>query len=264
MSDINTKYSPYSYPPEWYDEVKKLNIYQRLHGAMADAQPLSKTEKEGIKFKFHGHEAVSTMVKGLAEKWRFVVEPSVAEHRFEMAEMYGKPRPLCSLIVGVKFVNIDEPKDYVCVNTVGYGVDDSDKGPGKALSYALKMALLKQFLIYDGEKLDNEAFTHDQEREAKAMAEAKQRWAKLVKKLGYNMAEEGERMKVEYGNPPTLESILLDCEDMESILAKGAKQRAKKDSPAMPEPEPATVPAYVIRASELRPPEEDETWRHDS
>jgi len=214
----NENYIPYTYPPEWFDEVAKLNIYQRLHGAMADVRPLVKTEKDGIKFKFHGHEAVSTLVKGVAEKWRFIITTSVVEHEFKTLEIYGKLRGLCVLTVSVRFVNIDNPSDFSESLSVGYGVDESDKGPGKAVSYALKMAMLKAFLIYDGEPLDNEAFCYQHEREAKAISDAKQRWAKLTRRLNLNMQEEGERMKRQYGDPPSIEGILADCAEMEEVI----------------------------------------------
>lgn len=239
---INESYSPYTYPPEWYAEVAKLNIYQRLHGAMADAKPVAKTAKDGIKFKFHGHEAVNAMVKALAEKWRIVVESSVVEHRFEITEIYGKPRPLCILTVRVRWINIDKPEEYSEVQAVGYGVDESDKGPGKALSYAIKMAQLKALLIHDGEKLDNEEFCYQHEREENQLADAKQEWAKMVKKLGYKLADEGERMKQEYGPSPSLESILLDIDDMKAVLAKETAKAAKKGTPEPAQPEPAPVP----------------------
>jgi hypothetical protein len=223
---------PTFYSDEWYAQVEKLNIQQRIFGAMADAQPLAKTAKDGIKFKFHGHEGVSTMIKALAMKWRFIVETSVLDHRLEVMEIYGKPRPLCILTVRVRFVNIDSPTDFMEVQATGYGVDESDKGPGKAQSYALKMALLKTFLIYDGEKLDNELFCYEHEREEKRYNDAKQEWAQLVKKLKFDMKEEAARLKREYGDPPTLEAIQIDCDEMKAELAKMA---AKKNSkPAAP------------------------------
>ena len=238
----NESYSPYTYPPEWYAEVAKLNIYQRLHGAMADAKPVAKTAQAGIKFRFHGHEAVSAMVKALAEKWRIVVESSVVGHNFEVTEIYGKPRPLCALTVRVRWINIDKPEEYSEVQTIGYGVDESDKGPGKALSYALKMAQLKALLIHDGEKLDNEEFCYQHEREEKALADAKQEWAQWVKKLGYNMKEEGERMKQEYGASPSLEAIQLDIDDMKAVYEKEQAKKTKKSAAATPAAEPAEDP----------------------
>lgn len=231
----NENYNPYSYPADWYDEVKKLNIYQRIHGAMADAKPVEKTSKDGIKFRFHGHEGVSAMVKALAEKWRFVIQPSVHIHELQTVESYGKMRPLTILNISVRFINIDNPVDYMEVLSVGYGVDESDKGPGKAMSYAIKMAELKTFSIHDGEKLDNEAFCYEHEREEKQLKEnkkkydeAKQKWGKLAKILNLDMKEEGARLKREYGDPPTLEGILLDCDEMEIEIKKQADRDAKK------------------------------------
>jgi hypothetical protein len=235
-------YRPYAYPPEWYTEVAKLNIYQRLHGAMADAKPLGKTSKDGLKFTFHGHEAVSSLVKGLAEKWRFAVQTSVVASDFQTVESYGKPRPLCIMTVAVAFVNIDDPADRTVVESLGYGIDESDKGPGKAMSYALKMAMLKTFLIYDGEPLDNEAFCYQHEREEKAINDAKKRWAGLVKTLRLDIKEEGERVKRNYGDPVTLEAILLDCEEFEAMIAKdaalAAERAARKAKGKAVEPDP--------------------------
>jgi hypothetical protein len=235
-------YRPYAYPPEWYTEVAKLNIYQRLHGAMADAKPLEKTEKAGIKFAFHGHEAVSTHIKALAEKWRFLVSSTVMAHDVQVMEFYGKPRPLCVLHVAVRFINIDDPADSIMVEAVGYGVDDSDKGPGKALSYAVKMALLKAFLIHDGEDLDAESLNHAEKREKKALAEAKKRWARLVKTLRLDMQEEVDRLKRNYGDPPSLESIILDCEEFEAMIVKdaalAAERAARKAGGKAVEPDP--------------------------
>lgn len=239
---------PTFYSDEWYAQVEKLNIHQRIFGAMADAQPLTKQKKDGIKFAFHGHEGVSTMIKALAMKWRFIVETSVTDHRLEVMEIYGKARPLCILNVRVRFVNIDNPEDSTESLAVGYGVDESDKGPGKAQSYALKMALLKTFLIYDGEKLDNELFCYEHEREEKKFNDAKQEWAQLVKKLELNMKEEGARLKREYGDPPTLEGIQIDCDEMKAEIAKMA---GKKNGKANERPK--DLHPSVIHSSEVPP-----------
>ena len=249
MEIDNNHRPPAWYSPEWYAQVMEMNIQQRIFGATADAQPLVKTQKDGIKFKFHGHEGVMTMVKALSMKWRFNVECSTIEQRFEVVEIYAKPRPVCILTIRVRFVNIDKPEDYVDSVMVGYGIDESDKGPGKAVSYALKMALLKTFMIYDGEKLDNEMFCYEHEQEEKKFNDAKQRWGQLAKKLKLDMKEEAARLKREYGDPPSLEGILIDCDEMEQEIAKAKNMASKKDD----------TPPYVIPSSEVdRITDEDE------
>jgi len=66
----------------------------------------------------------------------------------------------------VIFVNVDDPKDRTATTHIGYGIDSSekdgrisvgDKGPGKAISYAFKYALLKTFCLETGDDPDNDA-----------------------------------------------------------------------------------------------------------
>jgi hypothetical protein len=59
----------------------------------------------------------------------------------------------------VRFVNIDEPADWIDVQSFGYGIDESDKGPGKAMSYAVKYALLKALGMETGDDPDLEQDT---------------------------------------------------------------------------------------------------------
>lgn len=58
--------------------------------------------------------------------------------------------------LNVFFVNADNPQDQFVVKSIGYGVDASDKGPGKAISYAFKMASLKTFCLETGEDSDHD------------------------------------------------------------------------------------------------------------
>jgi hypothetical protein len=52
--------------------------------------------------------------------------------------------------VTIRFQNIDDKEDYINVPAAGYGIDNQDKGPGKAISYATKMVLLKLFSLETG------------------------------------------------------------------------------------------------------------------
>lgn len=49
------------------------------------------------------------------------------------------------------FVNEDDPKDELVIRIEAHAMDNSDKAPGKALSYAKKYAVLKLFEIETGE-----------------------------------------------------------------------------------------------------------------
>ena len=60
----------------------------------------------------------------------------------------------------IRFANIDAPSDFIDVPTFGYGVDQQDKGPGKAMSYAVKYALLKALGLETGDDADNESIPY--------------------------------------------------------------------------------------------------------
>jgi hypothetical protein len=49
------------------------------------------------------------------------------------------------------FVNVDEPNDILTIRIQAHAMDNADKAPGKALSYAKKYAILKLFEIETGE-----------------------------------------------------------------------------------------------------------------
>lgn len=76
-----------------------------------------------------------------------------------------------------RFVNMDDPNDYVDVVGYGDGVDSLDKAPGKALTYADKYCLMKAYKIETGDELDAEA---SDDIEAHNIMRIKQRVETLV------------------------------------------------------------------------------------
>ena len=56
-----------------------------------------------------------------------------------------------------RFVNIDDPVDFLDITSFAEGIDSQDKGSGKAMTYADKYALLKAYKISTGDDPDQEA-----------------------------------------------------------------------------------------------------------
>ena len=54
----------------------------------------------------------------------------------------------------VRFYNVDDIKEFIDIESFGKGVDPSDKGFGKASTYARKYALLNAYKIATGEDPD--------------------------------------------------------------------------------------------------------------
>lgn len=129
-----------------------LNVHQRLAAAMGDVDYIQKEKKSGMSYTIVSHDAVTAKVRPVLLKHGIVYYPVRCEH------LHNGNRAECSLTV--RFVNIDQPTDFFDVPTFGYGIDTQDKGPGKAMSYAVKYALLKALGLETGDDPDNESINY--------------------------------------------------------------------------------------------------------
>lgn len=123
-----------------------MNIHQRLAKAMSQITYIQKEKKAGMRYSIVSHDAVTAKVR-----------PAL----LEAGIVYYPVRTMCAqagnrteAMMTIRFVNIDDPADAFEVETFGYGIDDQDKGPGKAMSYAVKYALLKTLGLETGDDPD--------------------------------------------------------------------------------------------------------------
>lgn len=129
---------------------EKMTILQKLHAIMADLDYIQKGDaRVNNQYRFVSHDQVTEKIHPLLVKHRVLALPSVISHRQE-----GN-RTEVDLRVG--FINVDDAKDCVYIDFFGYGVDPGDKGPGKAISYAFKYAVLKALALATGDDPDNDA-----------------------------------------------------------------------------------------------------------
>lgn len=139
------------------EEIKTFNVFQRLHAIMTELRPLVHDKTVKLRgndgYKYISHDAVSLAVRPLLSKYRVMVMPSIEQRQDNTNR--------CELTVQVAFINIDDPKDLHVIQSVGYGVDPSDKGPGKAFSYAMKYAYLKAFCLNAGDDIEQEDTPHE-------------------------------------------------------------------------------------------------------
>lgn len=127
------------------------NIYQRINEVMKEVSYIQKgTKKVANQYTYTSHDQVTGALREHLIKHGIAVIPTI----LEMVQNGN----MCIAKVQVNFVNIDDPKDLVSVTFAGHGIDAGDKGPGKAVSYACKYALLKTFCLETGDDPD-----HDQE-----------------------------------------------------------------------------------------------------
>lgn len=100
-------------------------------------------------YRFVSHDQVTSKVHPLLVKHGITVIPSVEE--------IVQDNNRTAVKLSICFINADCPSDNFNIRYAGYGIDNGDKGPGKAISYAYKYALLKTFCLETGDDPDNDA-----------------------------------------------------------------------------------------------------------
>ena len=143
------------------------NVYQRLACVTSEVKKVLKSlNVETAKGK--GYKAVSETdiidaVKPLEEKHgiysypltREIVESHILESESEYNGKVTKRVTYFSRMKTVyRFVNTDKPTDFVDMVVFSDGIDSSDKGCGKAMTYADKYALMKAYKIRTGNDPD--------------------------------------------------------------------------------------------------------------
>ena len=137
-----------------------LNIYQRIQRVKRDVSGVDKRGKHTQGFRFVTHDDVTAALSGLFVKYGIDRRVSVLDATRDRHE--GKDSQLLKMNVEVSWVNVDKPDDRKSICVYAEGIDPSSKGfidglsSGKAISYAVKMAELKNFCLVGDSAQDNE------------------------------------------------------------------------------------------------------------
>lgn len=141
-----------------------MNIYQKLLKITAELNTVAKNLEVKISqsnsYKAVGESDVLQAVKPLEVKYgvysypysREIIESgelvSVDKNGFEKKQLYERIK------TSYRFVNTENPDEYIDIDTFGDGIDSGDKSVGKAMTYADKYALLKAYKIQTGDDPD--------------------------------------------------------------------------------------------------------------
>lgn len=137
-------------------EEKTLNIYERMSLAGEEIAKVPKNLVIGTgKWQYHAvAEADILSAVKKAEKAHGIFSFPLSHELVESSTLENG-----SHFVRVKavyrFLNMDDPTQFVDVSAFGDGVDTLDKAPGKAVTYADKYALMKAYKIETGDDTDN-------------------------------------------------------------------------------------------------------------
>lgn len=152
--------------------MSELNIYQRLLKITEELKTVEKNLSVQVSAK-NSYKAVSERdvldaVKPLEAKYgvySYAYDRKIIENGelvsnkkdFQTGEIKEQKQLYMRLEVTYRFVNVDNPQEYIEIKTYGDGIDTGDKATGKAMTYADKYALLKAYKISTGEDPDQEA-----------------------------------------------------------------------------------------------------------
>lgn len=195
-------------PPQQLEWDREANIHVRMIRAQAAAKAIEKVKpdagSDGAKFLRGGyisHDAVTHEAARLLTAQGIHFQPYVKAHSQEgnrtMVEINGV------------FTNVDKPEERLEFLGFGYGVDPSDKGPGKAMSYAKKMVLAQALMLNTHEDIEQQnttfepAITAPAVRQAEATVDAAiKTWADAYRRalVGCSSAKELKTIRAENAN----------------------------------------------------------------
>ena len=109
---------------------------------MADVESLKKDGKAefgSTKYKFLSEAKTTAEMRKQLVKHKIVILPIEVEENIEGKITHG--------IYTYKMVNVENPEEYIILKSGGQGHDSTDKGSGKASSYAYKYLMWRTFAI---------------------------------------------------------------------------------------------------------------------
>ena len=145
--------------------AEQKNIFQRMSAITQEISTVAKNlnvDAGKSSYKAVGEADVLAAVKPIEAKhgvYSYPFERCIVESGEMVSQTkYGERKQLFMRVATVyRFVNVDNPDDFIDIQTYGDGVDTQDKAPGKAMTYGDKYALLKAYKIQTGDDPDQNA-----------------------------------------------------------------------------------------------------------
>ena len=158
---------------------EKPTIHEALSSVMGDVQSVRKGDRNTEQgYNFRGIDSVVNAVGPALRAHRVVILPRVLKVQYrDVLTNRGKPSRECTVKVRYRFTG--PAGDHLDVVTVGEAMDFGDKGTPKAMSVALRVALLQALCIpTDEPDADHATYerAQDTRREDEERAQARTNW----------------------------------------------------------------------------------------
>lgn len=134
-------------------EKPELNLYQRINEIRKKVDYIQKDKSVstgGGSYKAVTHDQVTAILREHLIVFGVICIPTLAASKAN--DRVGDAKQFrYDATYSFDFVNCDKPEEKLTIVIEAHAMDNADKAPGKALSYAKKYAVLKLFEIETGE-----------------------------------------------------------------------------------------------------------------
>lgn len=148
-------------------EYKEMNLYEKIQAVSDDIKNIEKKTEVRVT-NTSSYKAVADidvlLAVNKAEKKYGLVSIPVKQELTRTDQVLKQGRDGYTSVtfadivkMTVRIINIDNPAEFIEVESFGRGLDAGDKGFGKASTYARKYALLNAYKIATGEDPDEQA-----------------------------------------------------------------------------------------------------------
>ena len=160
-----------------------MNIYEKMSAITIDINKVAKNLKVGVgqsQYKAVGEADILEAVKPVEAQHGIYSYPAsrkvIKEAEYTTTSEYnGKVTERTNLFLRIetvyRFVNVENPEEYIDIIGYGDGVDTQDKAPGKAMTYSDKYCLMKAYKIETGDDPDQKG--SESMKPTKPVAESK-------------------------------------------------------------------------------------------
>lgn len=200
---------------------KEKNLFQKLHSVTENVEKIYKEQNKGMPYKSVNHNMVTKAIRKQIIEQRLWINP-IIEESINQGNSH-------KVIMSAEIIDIDNPQDKVTIGKFpALGLDNQDKGYGKAISYAYKYILQKGFMMEIGEDEEVDAnqiemksnldYSHpmqpyrylDSKEEVKQTFQSMADWSKKLGNLMYYMKD---------GNLDNLPTLKANKKEMMRVCA---------------------------------------------
>ena len=134
---------------------KLLEVQKAVTYLQRDAQ-----SKAGGRYNYVSSAVVLERIRGEMDAQGLLLQAATVEERLHVDAAYSyseKKQHFTEVVMEFTWINVDNPEEVMACRWYGQGIDNGEKGPGKAMTYAEKYFLLKFFHIATGDHDDPDA-----------------------------------------------------------------------------------------------------------